>query len=235
MAERYLFQNGFVKYLINNSGSSYVKKDGGIQTLKNMTKKNKNKFNAQFSPISHLSRATIQKEEGYDHFLDLNKTSYDCPYNPSFYKVTSFYFVYKIRGYDHTEPENNYLVSFEVDYYGLCFLRDEATMRIRGVQAEKHARWKDISNFPTSYYNPCRKDIWNVVCLTFDVKTPSNSSLCVNHGKICNFTCHTPMRDCAINFYNNAVPTNASGFNGFVIGLNLFHHYESVPDGHNPT
>ena len=110
MAERYLFQNGFVKYLMNNSGSSYVKKDGGIQTLKNMTKKNKNKFNAQFSPVSHLSRATIQKEEGYDHFLDLNKTSYDCPYNPSFYKVTSFYFVYKIRGYDHTEPENNYLV-----------------------------------------------------------------------------------------------------------------------------
>ena len=90
MAERYLSQNGFVKYLINNSGSSYVKNDGGIQTLKNMTKKNKNKFNAEFSPISHLSRATIQKEEGYDHFLDLSKTSYDCPYNPSFYKVTSF-------------------------------------------------------------------------------------------------------------------------------------------------
>ena len=107
-----------------------------------MTKKNKNKFNAEFSPISHISRATIQKEEGYDHFLD------------------------------------------------------------------------------TNYYNPCRTDIWNVVCITFDVKTPSNSLLWVNQGKICNFTCHTPMRDCSINFYNNAVPTHASGFNGFVIGLN---------------
>ena len=53
MAERYLSQNGFVKYLINNSGNSYVKNDGGMQTLKNMTKKNKNKFNAEFSPISH--------------------------------------------------------------------------------------------------------------------------------------------------------------------------------------
>ena len=162
-----------------------------------MTKKNKNKFNAEFSPISHLNRATIQKEEGYGYFLDLSKTSYDCPYTPSFYKVTSFYCVYKIRGYDHTEPENNYLMSFEVDnnYYGVCFLRDQATMRIRGVQGGKHARWKDISNFPTSYYNPCRKDIWNVVCITFDVKSPSNSLLWVNHGKICNFTCHTPMRD----------------------------------------
>ena len=109
---------------MDNSGSSYVKKDGGIQTLKNMTKKNKNIFNAEFSPISHISRATIQKEEGYDHFLGIRKTSYDCPYNPAFYEVTSFYFVYKIRGHDRTEPENNYLVSFDVDnnYYGLCFL-----------------------------------------------------------------------------------------------------------------
>ena len=147
--------------------------------------------------------------------------------------MTSFYFVYKIRGYDRTEAENNYLVSFEVDnnYYGLCFLRDQATMRIRGVQVEKHAHWKDVSDFPTSYYNPCRTGIWNVVCITFDVKTPSNSSLWVNRGKICNFTCHTPMRDCSVNFNNNAVPTHASGFNGFVIGLDLFHHYESVPDG----
>ena len=98
-------------------------------------------------------------------------------------------------------------------------------MRIRGVQAEKHVHWKDISDFPTNYYNPCRTDIWNVVCITFDVKTPSNSLLWVNQGKICNFTCHTPMRDCSINFYNNAVPTHALGFNGFVIGLDLFHHY----------
>ena len=55
--------------------------------------------------------------------------------------------------------------------------------------------------------------------------------LWVSQGKICNFTCHTPMRDCSVNFYNAAVPTHASGFNGFVIGLDLFHHYESVPDG----
>ena len=41
---------------------------------------------------------------------------------------------------------------------------------------------------------------------------------------------HTPMRDCSINFYNATVSTHASGFNGFVIGLDLFHHYASVPD-----
>ena len=27
----------------------------------------------------------------------------------------------------------------------------------------------DNSNFPTSYYNPCRKDKWNVGCVVYDI------------------------------------------------------------------
>ena len=34
-------------------------------------------------------------------------------------------------------------------------------MRVYGVAGKPN--YMDISNFPTSYYNPCRKDKWNVV------------------------------------------------------------------------
>ena len=42
------------------------------------------------------------------------------------------------------------------NHSGICFLKDEKTMRVYGV-AGKHTNL-DISNFLTSYYNPCRKD-----------------------------------------------------------------------------
>ena len=51
--------------------------------------------------------------------------------------------------------------------------------------------YMDISNFPTSYYNPCRKDKWNIVSVIYEL-TSSKSSLWVNHGKICDFACHLP-------------------------------------------
>ena len=42
----------------------------------------------------------------------------------------------------------------------------------------------DISNFPTSYYNPCRKDKRiNVVCVVYGI-TSGKYSLWVNHGNM---------------------------------------------------
>ena len=70
-------------------------------------------------------------------------------------------------------------------------------MRVYGVAGKPH--YMDISNFPTSYYNPCRRDLWNVVCVVFDT-TSGKSSLWVNHGKIRDFVCRLPLRASTLNF-----------------------------------
>ena len=83
--------------------------------------------------------------------------------------MNAIYIVYKIRKYDSTGPEHNYLFSCGMDNNrrGICFPKDEKTMRVYGV-ADK-PNYMDISNFPASYYNPCRKDKWNVVCVVHAV------------------------------------------------------------------
>ena len=50
------------------------------------------------------------------------------------------------------------------NHRGLCFLKDEKAMRVYVVAGKPN--YMDISNFPTSYYNPCRMDKWNVACVT---------------------------------------------------------------------
>ena len=55
----------------------------------------------------------------------------------------------------------------------------------------------DISNFPTSYFNPCRRDKWNVACVVYDTKFP----LWVNQGKIRDFACRLPLEASTMNFF----------------------------------
>ena len=95
--------------------------------------------------------------------------------------MNAIYIVYKIRKYDSTGPEHNYLFSYGMgdNHRGICFLKDEKTIRVYGV-AGKH-NYMDISNFPVSYYDPCRKDRWNVVCVVYGT-TSGKSSMWVNHG-----------------------------------------------------
>ena len=54
-------------------------------------------------------------------------------------------------------------------------------MRVYDIAGSPH--YMDISNFPTSYYNPCQRDKWNVVCVVYDT-TSGKSSPWVNHRKI---------------------------------------------------
>ena len=81
----------------------------------------------------------------------------------------------------------------------VCFLKDEKTMRVYGVAGKPN--YMDISNFPTSYYNPCRKDKWNVVRVLYDT-TSGKSSLWVNHGKIRDFACRLPLKASTLNVFN---------------------------------
>ena len=90
--------------------------------------------------------------------------------------------------------------------------------------------YMDISNSPTSYYNPCRKDKWNVVCVVYD--TTGKSSLWVNHGKIRDFACHLPVRASTLNLFNKVVHfDDASGFDSYIESVEMYNYYKLFPSG----
>ena len=53
-----------------------------------------------------------------------------CPYDLADNKVNDIYIVYKIRKYDSSGTEHNYLFSCRMgdNHRGICFLKDEKTM-----------------------------------------------------------------------------------------------------------
>ena len=105
-------------------------------------------------------------------------------------------------------------------------IKNEKTMRVYGAVRDRKPDYMDISKFPTSYYNPCRKDKWNVVCVVYDI-TSSKSSQWVNHGKMCDFACRRPLKPSTLNLFNRVVHFNdASGFNGYIESVEM-----SIPCG----
>ena len=126
--------------------------------------------------------ANVQKVIGYGHFLEMKNSAYHCLYDLASNNVNVVYIVYKIRKYDSAGLEHNYLFSCGMgdNHHGICFLKDEKTMRVYVAVGDRKPANMDISNFPTSYYNPCRKDRWNVVCVVHDTNS-GKSSLWVNH------------------------------------------------------
>ena len=121
-------------------------------------------FVAKFVDGQGHEMANVQKATVHGHFLEMKNSAYRCPYDLASNKVNAIYIVYKIRKYDSTGTGHNYLFS--------CGMGDNH----RGKPTHM-----DILNFPTSYYNPCRKDKWNVVCVVYDI-TSGKSLLWVNHG-----------------------------------------------------
>ena len=171
LATRYGEKMCFVKYHVSEDKSNIVESSGGVQTLRNVSAYNEHTwhFDAKFVDKQEHTRANVQKAPGHGHFLEMKNTAeYHCPYDLVDYKVNAIYIVYKIRGYDSTGIEHNYLFSCGMsdNHRGVCFLKDEKTMRVYDVTGKPH--YIDISNFPTSYYNPCRRDKWNVVCVVYD-------------------------------------------------------------------
>ena len=102
-------------------------------------------------------------------------------------------------------------------------------MRVYGVAGKPNDM--DVSNFPTSYYNPCRWNKLNVVCVVYDT-TSDKSSLWVNHGKIRDFACRLPLKASRLNLFNRAVHFDgASGFNGYIESVEMYNYYMSIPSG----
>ena len=125
----------------------------------------------------------VQKTAGHGHFLEMKNSAYHCPYDLASNKVNAIYVVYKIRKYGSTGTEHNYLFCGMGDNHrGICFLEDEKTMRVYGAVGDRKPDYMDISNFPTSNYNPCQNGT-----------TSGKSSLWVNHGKLCDFACRLPL------------------------------------------
>ena len=105
--------------------------------------------------------------------------------------------------------------------------RMKRQLRVHGVAAKPH--YMDISNFPTSYYNPCRRDTWHVVCVVYDT-TSGKSSLLINHGKIRDFACRLPLRASTLNLFNPVVHfDDSSGFNGYIESVEMYNYYKSIP------
>ena len=180
---------------------------GGVQTLRNISAYNEPAwhFDAQFVDKQGHTKANVQTASGHGHFLEMNNTAYHSPYDLVDNKVNAIYIVYKIRNYDGTGIEHNYLFSCGMtdNHRGICCVPDKP-------------HYMNISNFPTIYYNRCRKDMWNVVCVVYDT-TFGISSLWVNHGKIPNFACRLPLRASTLNLFNRVVHFDeSSGFNGYL-------------------
>ena len=178
LAEWYGEKMCFVTH-VSEEQSSVVRMTGGVQTLRNVSAYKKNPLcilMLNLSISNSMQRQTCRKPES------MKNTAYHSPYDLVDNKVNDICIVCKIRNYDGTGTEHNYLFSCEMGdkHHGICFPNDESTMRVYGVADKLH--FMDISNFPTSYYNPCGKDMWNVVCLVYGT-TSGKSSLWVNHGK----------------------------------------------------
>ena len=117
------------------------------------------------------------------------------------------------------------------NHRGICFPEDEKTMRVYVAVGDRKPNYMDISNFPTSYYNPYLKDRWNVVCVVYDTIS-GKSSLWVNYGKICDFTCRLPLKPSTLNLFNRVVHFDgASGFNGYIKSVEMYICYKSIPSG----
>ena len=121
-------------------------------------------FNAKFANGEGHEMANVQEASGHGHFLEMKNSAYYCPYDLASNKVNAIYMVYKIRKYDGTGTEHNYFFSCGMgdNHRGICFLEDGKTMRVHGTVGDRKHEYMDISNFPTSYYNSCKKGGWNV-------------------------------------------------------------------------
>ena len=153
-------------------------------------------FDAKFVNGQGHEMVNVQEASGHGHFLEMKNSAYHCPYDLASNKVNAIYIVYKIRKYDSTGLENNYLFSCGMgdNHRGICFIEEEKTMRIYGAVGDCKPDYVDISNFPTSYYNPCRKDRWSVVCVVND-STSGKSSLWKD------FVCHLPLKPSTLNLF----------------------------------
>ena len=119
----------FVMYHVSEDQSGIVRMSGEVQTLHNVSayKEPTWHFDARFVDKQGHTKANVQKASGHRHFLEMKNTVYHSPYDLIDNKDNVIYIVYKIRNYDGTGTEHNYLFSCGMNdnHRGVCFLKDE--------------------------------------------------------------------------------------------------------------
>ena len=197
----------FIKYHVSEDRLSIVELAGGVGTLHCVSTYHEPAchFDAKFVNGKGHKMANVQKATSHGQFFTDEKLSIP---------------LHLWHWYGAQLPQRD---------RGICFVEDEKTMRLHGVAGKPtHI---DILNFPTSYYNPCEKDWWNVVCVVYDT-TLSKSSLWVNHGKVCDCACCLPMKPSTLNLFNRVVHfDNVSGFNGYIGSVEMFNYIKTIPSG----
>ena len=102
---------------------------GGVQRLRNASACNEPTwhFDAQFVEKQGHTKENVQKASGHGHFLEMRNTAYYIPYDLVDNKVNAIYIVYKIRNYDGTDTEHNYLFfcGMSDNHRGVCFLKNK--------------------------------------------------------------------------------------------------------------
>jgi len=173
----------YFRYAFNTSGD--VEMEGkGIKTLVDKG----GRANAVQSDVTRM--ATVLRVNK-DSFYNFHGSAYNIQASMDF-KYFCMFFVYKIKSYESgSSSERNYLMCNRIDekkdrFRGICFLKDEKTLRIHGASevGDRHTfdfRWWVKTN-------PCEKDKFHVVCIEY-VKKPksSSSSLWVNGAYVSNF------------------------------------------------
>ena len=128
MVKNVLCQVSFIRGQV-----SVVESSGGVQTLHNVSAFHEPAWNFDAAFVDRLehNRATVESAPGHGNFLEMNNSAFHCPYDLADNKVNAIYIGYKIRDYDNTGTEHNYLFSCGMgdNHRGICFLKDEKTMR----------------------------------------------------------------------------------------------------------
>ena len=174
---------------------------------------------------------SLEHSDGGYH-LDVKNSAYLTQYNLNMNLVHAIYIVYKIRDYSKTTPEHNYLFNCAKDkeYHGVCLLSDRKTMRIYGVASIGTTSSMDISNFSSSYHNPCEVGKWNVLCIIYKTKHPKESAIWLNHGKLQEFTCHLPpMPATELNFFTGDF-RDATSLDGYIGTIEIYPYFTTIPE-----
>ena len=90
---------------------SIVESSGGVEALRNVSAYHEPAwhFDGKFFNGQGHVRANVHTALSHGHFLEMKNSAYHCPYDLVDNKVNAICIVYKMRKYDSTGTEPNYM------------------------------------------------------------------------------------------------------------------------------
>ena len=115
LATRYGEKMCFIKYHVSDDKSSIVKVSGGAKTLRCISTYHEPAwhFDAKYLHRQGHTMTTVVLDTSVfsNYYLAMKTTSYYCPYDLTCSKLNAIFIVYKIRDYDSSGTEHNFLFS----------------------------------------------------------------------------------------------------------------------------